>query len=146
MPEVLADNIFSVELLDMPSTQEITSNSLTLSTNDDPALDFTLIKDHLISIFRLNKQLDSRVVKFAPTYKLVFSLMNQDSRTGDAIVRWDIRNLMKGRCFVRLLGATFIKRPKMAQIELPRSSLPFQPSTISLSIPISNILPLSQFQ
>lgn len=43
---------------------------------------------------------DPRVVKFSPKYKLVFSLLNQDATTGDALLDWDVENLLKGkRCF-----------------------------------------------
>ncbi|KAM0752222.1 hypothetical protein T439DRAFT_324288, partial [Meredithblackwellia eburnea MCA 4105] len=36
-----------------------------------------------------------RVVKFAPAYKLVFSLMNEDSSSGGMVGGWDIENLIK---------------------------------------------------
>ncbi|ORY92751.1 phosphatidylinositol-glycan biosynthesis class S protein-domain-containing protein [Leucosporidium creatinivorum] len=37
---------------------------------------------------------DSRVAKFAPRYKLVFSLLNQDSSTGAALLEWEIQALL----------------------------------------------------
>lgn len=37
---------------------------------------------------------DSRVAKFAPRYKLVFSLLNQDSSTGAALLKWEIQSLL----------------------------------------------------
>lgn len=37
---------------------------------------------------------DPRVVKFAPRYKLVFSLMNQDATQGGALLEWDIQELL----------------------------------------------------
>lgn len=37
---------------------------------------------------------DPRVVKFASTYKLVFSLLNQDATKGDAILDWEIQKLL----------------------------------------------------
>lgn len=39
-------------------------------------------------------QLDPRVVKFAQKYKLVFSLLNEDAASGDALLDWDIENLL----------------------------------------------------
>lgn len=38
---------------------------------------------------------DARVAKFAPRYKLVFSLLNEDSSTGDALLEWEIQALLK---------------------------------------------------
>ncbi|GAA5825799.1 hypothetical protein JCM11251_000374 [Rhodosporidiobolus azoricus] len=38
--------------------------------------------------------LDPRVVKFSPQYKLVFSLLNQDSSAGGAVLDWDIHSLL----------------------------------------------------
>lgn len=37
---------------------------------------------------------DSRVAKFAPRFKLVFSLLNQDSSTGAALLEWEIQTLL----------------------------------------------------
>ncbi|GAA5906018.1 hypothetical protein JCM6882_003537 [Rhodosporidiobolus microsporus] len=39
-------------------------------------------------------QPDSRVVKFSPHYKLVFSLLNQDSSAGSAVLDWDVHTLL----------------------------------------------------
>ena len=39
-------------------------------------------------------QLDPRVVKFASTYKLVFSLLNQDASSGGALLNWDVQPLL----------------------------------------------------
>lgn len=39
-------------------------------------------------------QLDPRVVKFAAKYKLVFSLLNEDAASGEALLDWDIENLL----------------------------------------------------
>lgn len=38
---------------------------------------------------------DARVAKFAPRYKLVFSLLNEDSSSGGALLEWDIQTLLK---------------------------------------------------
>ncbi|SCV71177.1 BQ2448_2765 [Microbotryum intermedium] len=35
------------------------------------------------------------MAKFSPTYKLVFSLLNEDSSSGDALLEWDIHHLLK---------------------------------------------------
>ncbi|BGP15870.1 hypothetical protein JCM10213_005644 [Rhodosporidiobolus nylandii] len=37
---------------------------------------------------------DSRVVKFSPHYKLVFSLLNQDASAGSAVLDWDASRLL----------------------------------------------------
>lgn len=37
---------------------------------------------------------DARVVKFSPHYKLVFSLLNQDSSAEGAILDWDVHSLL----------------------------------------------------
>ncbi|GAA6027393.1 hypothetical protein JCM8097_007824 [Rhodosporidiobolus ruineniae] len=39
-------------------------------------------------------QADPRVVKFSPHYKLVFSLLNEDSSSGSAVLSWDIDTLL----------------------------------------------------
>ena len=39
---------------------------------------------------------DSRVANYAPKYKLVFSLMNEDSAAGAGIQEWDIDTLIAG--------------------------------------------------
>ncbi|GJN89101.1 hypothetical protein Rhopal_002075-T1 [Rhodotorula paludigena] len=40
-------------------------------------------------------ELDSRVVKFSPHYKLIFSLLNQDSASGSAVLDWNANELLK---------------------------------------------------
>ncbi|KDE06579.1 hypothetical protein MVLG_03075 [Microbotryum lychnidis-dioicae p1A1 Lamole] len=35
------------------------------------------------------------MAKFSPTYKLVFSLLNEDSSSGDALLEWQIHSLLK---------------------------------------------------
>ena len=38
---------------------------------------------------------DSRVVKYSPTYKLVISLLNENSAAGDAVLGWEIEALLE---------------------------------------------------
>lgn len=42
----------------------------------------------------VSSQVDPRVAKFAPRYKLVFSLLNEDSTTGSALLEWEIQTLL----------------------------------------------------
>lgn len=42
----------------------------------------------------VSSQVDARVAKFAPRYKLVFSLLNEDSTTGSALLDWEIQMLL----------------------------------------------------
>lgn len=39
---------------------------------------------------------DGRVVKYAPRYKLAFTLLNEDSATGSAVLSWDAHTLLAG--------------------------------------------------
>lgn len=38
------------------------------------------------------------MVKFSPRYKLVFSLLNQDSSLGGALLQWNIQSLLEREC------------------------------------------------
>ena len=40
------------------------------------------------------EEADSRVVKYSPHIKLVFSLLNQDSAAGSAVLSWDAHELL----------------------------------------------------
>lgn len=41
---------------------------------------------------------DARVVKFSPRYKLVISLLNQNSPAGEAVLKWNIDTLLEREC------------------------------------------------
>jgi phosphatidylinositol glycan class S len=49
---------------------------------------------------------DPRVVKFAPKYKLVFSLLNEDATTGEALYEWDAQGLINRALFLSLFLQT----------------------------------------
>lgn len=47
---------------------------------------------------------DSRVVKFSPTYKLIFSLLNQESsHPSDPVMQWDIESLLARKLFFNIV-------------------------------------------
>ena len=54
------------------------------------------ISRSISTMFGLQKAKDSRGMKFAPTYKLAFSLLNQDSSEGDAVLDWNVDELLQG--------------------------------------------------
>lgn len=41
---------------------------------------------------------DGRAVKFSPRYKLAFTLLNEDSAAGGAVLAWDAQSLLTGVC------------------------------------------------
>lgn len=71
---------------------------------------------------------DPRVVKFAPTYKLVFSLLNQDASTGGALLNWEIESL---------LSSTFL-----SSLAVSCGRLPSQPLVAEHLRPLLNSLAL----
>lgn len=52
---------------------------------------------------------DQRVVKFAPRYTVVFSLMNEDSTKGAALLEWEIESLLQSE-------RRLFKRPRTKEL------------------------------
>lgn len=64
---------------------------------------------------------DARVIKFAPRYKLVFTLLNQNASRGGAVLGWDIDNLLDRTLLIRCETALTSCRTHLPS---PRRSLP----------------------
>lgn len=47
---------------------------------------------------------DPRVAKFAPRYKVVFTLLNEDSNKQDPVLQWPIESLIKSEPQASVLG------------------------------------------
>jgi len=51
--------------------------------------------DDLLTLERYECIIDGRVVKYSPHYKLVFSLLNENSSTPNPLLSWDIDSLLR---------------------------------------------------
>ena len=60
-----------------------------------PASDLTLLEVAQTLLDMVATGIDARVAKYSPRYKLVFSLLNEDSSSAGALLEWDIQALLK---------------------------------------------------
>ena len=50
---------------------------------------------------------EHRTVKYAPRYRLAFTLLNEDATTSQAAFSWDIRSALHGKSFIFLCDRVF---------------------------------------
>lgn len=61
-----------------------------------PPKSLALTKEKNLPYMRPIDEADGRAVKFSPRYKLAFTLLNEDSAAGGAVLAWDAQSLLTG--------------------------------------------------